>query len=312
MQGGAFRLFRFAGITVYLHFSWFIIAAWQLTERSHGYSSPAWAVYEYIALFAIVLLHEFGHALACRQTGGEADRIVLWPLGGIAFVNPPPRPGAVLWSIAAGPLVNVALIPIFGALVFFARQSAGVSPDLLRLLGMIRYVNYGLLIFNLLPIYPLDGGQIFRALLWFPLGQIRSLKIASVVGLLGGVALAVFALWFGSFCTDRFFPPQPGGERMAACESARARDWNRSPPERHGAVTKTVRAACANAQGCSGLELQVITCGMSRALSSARKPISSVAFATSLALSEGSLALAYSFSSSIHFGSEKNINRLGA
>jgi Zn-dependent protease len=199
MQGGAFRLFRFAGITVYLHFSWFIIAAWQLTERSHGYSSPAWAVYEYIALFAIVLLHEFGHALACRQTGGEADRIVLWPLGGIAFVNPPPRPGAVLWSIAAGPLVNVALIPIFGALVFFARQSAGVSPDLLRLLGMIRYVNYGLLIFNLLPIYPLDGGQIFRALLWFPLGQIRSLKIASVVGLLGGVALAVFALWFGSF-----------------------------------------------------------------------------------------------------------------
>ena len=113
MQGGTFRLFRFAGITVFLHFSWFIMAAYQLTERSHNYSSPIWAVYEYLALFGIVLLHEFGHALACRQTGGEADRIVLWPLGGIAFVNPPPRPGAVLWSIAAGPLVNVALIPIF-------------------------------------------------------------------------------------------------------------------------------------------------------------------------------------------------------
>ena len=49
------------------------------------------------------MLHEFGHALACRQVGGQADLIVLWPLGGVAYVNPPPRPGALLWSIAAGP-----------------------------------------------------------------------------------------------------------------------------------------------------------------------------------------------------------------
>ena len=198
MQSGTFRLFRFAGITVYLHFTWFIMAAYQLTERAHGYSSPIWAVYEYLALFGIVLLHEFGHALACRQTGGEADRIVLWPLGGIAFVNPPPRPGAVLWSLAAGPLVNVALIPIFGSLVFFARHSPDLSPDVLRLFLAIRFVNYLLLIFNLLPIYPLDGGQILRALLWFPLGQIRSLKIASVVGLIGGIGLAGFAVWLQS------------------------------------------------------------------------------------------------------------------
>ena len=139
-------------------------------------------------------------ALSVREDDQwEADRIVLWPLGGIAFVNPPPRPGAVLWSIAAGPLVNVALIPIFGALVFFARQSAGLSPDLRHLFEAIRFVNYLLLIFNLLPIYPLDGGQIFRALLWFPLGQIRSLKVASFVGLIGGVGLALFALWLRSF-----------------------------------------------------------------------------------------------------------------
>ncbi len=198
MPGGTFRLFRFAGITVFLHFTWFIVAAYQLTERSSRYSSPVWAAYEYLALFAIVLLHEFGHALACRQVGGEADRIVLWPLGGIAFVNPPPRPGAVLWSLAAGPLVNVALIPVFGALVFLAR-GASANPNVLQLFEMIRYVNYGLLIFNLLPIYPLDGGQIFRALLWFPLGPIRSLKIASVVGLVGGVGLAMLGLLFRSF-----------------------------------------------------------------------------------------------------------------
>lgn len=71
-----------------------------------------WNIAEYLALFGIVLLHEFGHALACRQVGGKAERVVLWPLGGIALVQPPPRPGALLWSIAAGPLVNLVLVPL--------------------------------------------------------------------------------------------------------------------------------------------------------------------------------------------------------
>jgi Zn-dependent protease len=193
---GAIRLFKFGGIQVYLHFSWFIVAAYQLTQRLNNYHAPIFAVYEYLALFAIVLLHEFGHALACRQTGGSADHIVLWPLGGIAFVNPPRRPGAVLWSIAAGPLVNVALVPVLELLWIFAAH-AGWSyeaPDTFRLIGMIRVINYSLLIFNLLPVYPLDGGQILQALLWFPLGEIRSLQIASVIGVIGAIALAGLAL----------------------------------------------------------------------------------------------------------------------
>jgi len=197
---GAIRLFKFSGIQVYLHFSWFIVAAWQVT-RENGYQSPIFAVYEYLALFAIVLLHEFGHSLACRQTGGTADQIVLWPLGGIAFVNPPRRPGAVLWSIAAGPLVNVALVPVFELLLIFAGQAglADNAPDTFRLLWMIRSINLLLLIFNMLPVYPLDGGQILQALLWFPLGEIRSLQIASVIGLIGGACLAVYALMAWSF-----------------------------------------------------------------------------------------------------------------
>jgi Zn-dependent protease len=193
---GTFRLFNFRGIQVYLHFSWFIIAIYQFTQRLGNYHSPLFAVYEYLALFGIVLLHEFGHALACRQTGGTADHIVLWPLGGIAFVNPPRRPGAVLWSIAAGPLVNVVLAPVLALLVFFAAQAglADSAPDTFRLIGMIHNINLLLLIFNMLPVYPLDGGQILQALLWFPLGEIRSLQIASVIGLLGAVVLAALAL----------------------------------------------------------------------------------------------------------------------
>src|ERR1700745_2542350 len=104
---GSIRLFRFAGIDVFLHWSWFLIAFYGISTRLSSYSAM---VLEYLSLFAIVLMHEFGHALACRQVGGQADQIVLWPLGGVAYVSPPPRPGATLWSIAAGPLVNVALV----------------------------------------------------------------------------------------------------------------------------------------------------------------------------------------------------------
>src|SRR3954470_6909181 len=118
-----FRLFRLFGIDVFLHWSWIVVGALEIQYRRGQYSSVGWNVAEYLALFAIVLLHEFGHALACRQVGGRADRILLWPLGGVAFVDPPPRPGATLWSIAAGPLVNVALIPVLFALNAAARSS---------------------------------------------------------------------------------------------------------------------------------------------------------------------------------------------
>jgi Zn-dependent protease len=199
-MGGTFRLFKFSGIQVYLHFSWFLVAAYEFSRRADVYSSMVWAAAEYIALFAIVLLHEFGHALACRQTGGAADQIVLWPLGGIAFVNPPRRPGAMLWSIAAGPLVNVILLPILWIALVIAQTRAGGQPtDFALFVWHVFWINLALLIFNMLPVYPLDGGQILRALLWFPLGEIRSLQIASVVGLIGGGCLALYALWSWSF-----------------------------------------------------------------------------------------------------------------
>src|SRR5271157_2501041 len=92
---GSIHLFRFADIDVFLHWSWFVVAVFEINARAGKYSSITWNVLEYLALFLIVLLHEFGHALACRQVGGRANRIVLWPLGGVAFVDPPPRPGTV-------------------------------------------------------------------------------------------------------------------------------------------------------------------------------------------------------------------------
>src|SRR5579862_9895156 len=115
LRQGSIRLFRVAGIDLFLHWSWFLVAAFEIGGGFRNYSSVAWNLLEYLSLFLIVMTHEFGHALACRQVGGTANRIVLWPLGGVAYVDPPRRPGATLWSIAAGPLVNVALLPIIYA-----------------------------------------------------------------------------------------------------------------------------------------------------------------------------------------------------
>src|SRR6476659_7949872 len=195
---GAFPLFRVAGIQVYLHFTWLIVAALEIGQFARRYHNPVWGALEYLALFGIVLLHEFGHALACRQTGGIANRIVLWPLGGIAFVNPPRRPGAMLWSIAAGPLVNVILLPILSIALALSRVGPDEPTDFALFIYHVWWINLGLLIFNILPVYPLDGGQILRSLLWFPLGEIRSLQIASVIGLIGSIGLAGLMLLIGT------------------------------------------------------------------------------------------------------------------
>ena len=88
MRTGVIRLFRFAGIDVYLHFTWFLVAAIFMTDYVRRYESPVWGVLEYISVFVIVLIHEFGHALACRQVGGVANRIVLWPLGKLPSSSP--------------------------------------------------------------------------------------------------------------------------------------------------------------------------------------------------------------------------------
>jgi len=180
------------------------LAVWVLSERQHLYSTPLWNLAETIGLFAIVLMHEFGHALASRQVGGKSDQIVLWPFGGVAYVQAPPRAGAQLWSIVAGPLVNVVLIPVFLVIppILIVTGLAPDSEDFWRWLYTLSLINVVLLIFNMLPVYPLDGGQTLRSLLWFKIGPVRSLLYASGVGLVGAAGLLGYAIlnrsiWIG-------------------------------------------------------------------------------------------------------------------
>ncbi len=230
-SSGSLPLFRFRGIAVSVHWSWFFVALYSIQTRQGLYHSPLWNIYEYLALFGIVLLHEFGHSLACQQTGGQADRIVLWPLGGVAFVNPPQRAGAQLWSFAAGPLGNVALLPVFYGLnrLALANHWSGAAPDSVEFLRQVGRINLGLLLFNVLPIYPLDGGQILCSLLWFPLGRARSLMVATVLGFggvafLGWLAFREGSLWLGVIA---YFA---GVQCLAGFQHARALARAEPPP----------------------------------------------------------------------------------
>ena len=212
------KLFRVAGIQVYLSWWWFLAAVYEIEVQRAAYSSIAWNIAEYLALFAIVLTHEFGHAFATRSVGGRADRIMLWPLGGVAYVDPPQRPGATLWAIAAGPLVNVALAPVLYVANVATRLDGWpyATTDIHTLLHDVFLINLVLLVFNIMPVYPLDGGQILRSLLWFVMGRGKSLMTATVIGFFGVagfLALAAYerdwwlgliAFYAGSNCWSSF------------------------------------------------------------------------------------------------------------
>lgn len=168
------------------------------------------------ALFVLVLLHEFGHCLACRRVGGEADEVVLWPLGGLAFCRAPHDWRSELVTVLGGPAVNAVLAPVLAGAIFGLTGSwRAAAPDLLDLGGSVLRVesaygsmpwwlivlwslhvaNAALLVFNLaVPMLPLDGGRIVQCLLWRAVGYHRSLWISVHVGLAAAMGLVVAGL----------------------------------------------------------------------------------------------------------------------
>src|SRR5665213_681576 len=215
LLNGSVPLFTALGIRVRAHASLIVtIICVILFDSVKGYSIGARAV-SMGMLGLMVLLHEFGHCFAARWMGGQANDILLGPLGGLAFVDPPRRPWPTFVTVVCGPLVNV-LICVVAAGVFWAVVGAGVSLNpfdfhLPPAVGDLPYkgisfwtawylhwayrMSYVLLLFNLLPIFPLDGGRMFQTALWPRLGHYRSMLIAYAVGMGGSIALCIFGLF---------------------------------------------------------------------------------------------------------------------
>jgi Zn-dependent protease len=204
---------RIAGISVRVHvillaFIIFTLMDAALPTGGGGLSfglTALWLAF----LFGIVLLHEFGHCAACRSVGGEANEILMWPLGGLAYCRPPNHWKAHFITAAGGPLVNVLifaiLAPILGAATGTWWGIAIPNPFdfdvgpvahsmLLMTLSIVNWLNAVLVLFNLLPIFPFDGGLIMQALAWPGMGYSRSMRLAVVTGYVGGACLAVLAI----------------------------------------------------------------------------------------------------------------------
>jgi len=200
--GWSWRLGRMQGITVRLHliFIIFIVA-----EILRHLQSPWlwWVVQGQLVLFGMVLLHELGHCLACRRVGGQADEILMWPLGGLAFVSPPRNPRAFLITTIGGPMVNLVFCVLAAGILLLTGRSVPINPLALGygvdVVHELYVVNYVLLLFNLLPIYPLDGGRLFQELLWLKLGYQRSTLIATQVGMVGALLLGCLGLARGEW-----------------------------------------------------------------------------------------------------------------
>jgi stage IV sporulation protein FB len=169
-----------------------------------------------LMLFTVILLHEFGHCFAARSVGGSADEVLLTPLGGLAMAMAPRRPWAQFVTVAGGPAVNVVICLLCGIGLYFTigvfplgpwtfgqALNAVVNPGWLQVSSYLFWlygVSYYLLLFNLIPVFPLDGGQLLQSILWKPMGYYKSMMLTVNIGLGGSVIMALVGIAsFGTF-----------------------------------------------------------------------------------------------------------------
>ena len=206
----SFRIGRVFGITIGVNWSWAILFAlitWTLAASVFPAQNPGLSRVEYAAMalvaallfFSSLLLHELGHAYQARREGVEIEGITLWLFGGVArFKGMFDSAGAEFRIAIAGPLVSLALGLLFVVLAL-AAHGAGAVDGVAAWLG---YINIALLLFNLLPALPLDGGRVFRSVLWAWRGDFGwATRIASDVGRAFGflmIGLGLVLLAFGS------------------------------------------------------------------------------------------------------------------
>ena len=210
-MSGNLTLGRLGGVQIRIHWSWIIVFAlivWTLAATVFPSQNPepsdgvhlAMAVAAALLFFASVLLHELGHAWQARRDGLEIDGITLWLFGGVAqFKGAFPSPGAEFRIAIAGPLVTLVLSGGFLSLAL-----AGLPSAVDGVAAWLGYINLTLLVFNLIPALPLDGGRVLRAALWRARGDLGwATRVAADVGRgFGYLFIALGVLMFiveGSF-----------------------------------------------------------------------------------------------------------------
>ena len=186
-----------AGIRIRIHFLFFLYVFHQVWVNQA--TGVAFAIAFIAGIYFCILLHEFGHALSARWCGGDADEILIWPLGGLAYCRPPCHPTPHLITTLGGPLVTLVLWGLLTPAAYFLRPDSfvglpGVHLWSWRFLDALAHANGFLLLFNMVPAFPMDGGRILRDTLWHFTPIQKANRIASVVGILACICLIAWGV----------------------------------------------------------------------------------------------------------------------
>jgi Zn-dependent protease len=202
------------GIPVYLHLTFLLLLGFLgLGEWARGGIAAGLASVVMIsAVFGVVVLHELGHALAARGFGIATRDVTLYPIGGVARLERMPRdPRQEMWIALAGPAVNLGIAGLLGVWLALTGFAGGVGFAGGSFAARLMAINLGLVVFNMLPAFPMDGGRVLRAVLARRVGHLAATEIAATVGksmaVLFGIAgifwnpmllfIAIF-VWFGA------------------------------------------------------------------------------------------------------------------
>src|SRR5262249_38421374 len=186
----SWRIGRIACIDIYVHVTFLLLLGYVGLPRYMAHRDPMEAVdgvLFIVVLFAIVVLHELGHALAARRYGIPTRDITLLPIGGVARLERMPEdPRQELVVALAGPAVNVALAAILYPLLLALGQGPALPQEVSRVGGgflrQLFWVNVSLAVFNLIPAFPMDGGRVLRALLALRMDYVRATQVAARIG----------------------------------------------------------------------------------------------------------------------------------
>jgi Zn-dependent protease/CBS domain-containing protein len=209
-MGGAFKIGRVAGIDLKVHWTFFLLLAFYAFAGYQGSGSLTNALVTalvIVALFVCVVLHEYGHSLVAQRLGIEIQDITVLPIGGVARLKSlPTRPWDEVKIAIAGPLVNVVLAPIFFAIALLLGASPLDIANILQggnslgqIFAYLGFINVALVVFNLIPAFPLDGGRVLRGLLATRLGAVRATDVSAAIGQLFAVAFFLIGLLGGNF-----------------------------------------------------------------------------------------------------------------
>lgn len=211
-ERGSLNLGVLFGIPVKIHWTFGYILAWVAYigySEGLGISGAMWYGLFIMVLFSCVVMHEYGHALTAKRFGIRTEDIMLTPLGGIArLARMPDKPWQELLVAIAGPLVNVAIVLLILVFIYIFPQyswngwdgnSLNLYLDPSKFPVAILIVNVGLVLFNLLPIFPMDGGRVLRALLAMRLTKVKATLIAARIGQVLALGLFTVGLYLGAF-----------------------------------------------------------------------------------------------------------------